>query len=423
MIPATGEATMIRTARMQFLAAAFAAASLAGCNEQPPSSAYDPHYVSPRPQPVIASITPDVALANVTILTVTGLNFDPDPGHDLVFFDKILVPVLQATSTQLQVKAPDLPQDSISVKIGVYKSYLYSDPVLFRLLPATQELGNFQPTEFPAAVECDTAGNAYVSIAGVPVSTSGVFKISPSGARSLYSPLYSPSVATWHSMKFGPGGALFCVSAKNIIFRIPPGGGTSAIWLSGDATNGLTALYDFDFDADGNIWAGGPTSGVSQTNKIFRAAPDKTVKSFPFEGLIRAVRVFSGYLYVGGMRAGAEQIWRFPIVSADSLGAEEEYLDFSTVSPTGAVNAITFNAQGDMYIGTDAGEGIVLVHPGKASEPLYQGVVQPATASLTWGNGPDAFQSRTSIAAGVTSTLVKINTLTAGAPYYGRRRP
>lgn len=414
---------MMRSVRMQVLAAAFAAASLAGCNEEPPSSAYDPNYVSPRPQPVIASITPDVALANVTILTITGLNFDPDPGHDLVFFDKILVPVLQATSTQMQVKAPDLPQDSIVVKIGVYKSYLYSDPVVFRLLPATQELGTFQPTEFPAAVECDTAGNAYVSIAGVPVSTSGVFKITSSGARSLYSPLFSPTVATWRSMKFGPGGALFCVSARNIIFRVPPGGGTSAIWLSGDASNGLTALYDFDFDAGGNIWAAGPTSGLSQTNKIFRVAQDKTVKSFPFEGLIRAVRVFSGYLFVGGMRANSERIWRLPIVSADSLGAEEEYVDFSSVISAGVINAITFNAQGDLYIGTDVSEGIVLVHPSKATEPLYQGVVQPATASLTWGIGSDAFQSRMSTAAGMPSTLVKINTLTTGAPYYGRKLP
>lgn len=240
------EFAMTQKVRAYILTTALVAAGFTACNEDPPPSAYDPNYISPRPQPVITRITPEVALANVTVLTITGSNFDPDPTHNLVFFDNILVPVLRARTTQLQVKAPDLPKDSISVKIGVYRSYLYSDAFLYRLSVAALEIGNFQPTETPVGVECDTAGNAYVSIAGVPVSTSGVFKITRSGGRSLYSPLFSTTVATCRSMKFGPGGALFCVSARNIIFRIPPGGGTSAIWLSGNSTNGLTALYDFD---------------------------------------------------------------------------------------------------------------------------------------------------------------------------------
>jgi hypothetical protein len=399
------------------------AGGCSGCTENPPTSAYDWNYTSPRPQPIITSITPDVGLANVSILTITGSNFDPDPSHDLVFFDSLLVPVLQAAATQLQVKAPDLPKDSISVKIGVYKAYLYSNPVRYRLIAATEEIGNFQPTELPVAVESDTAGNAYVSVAGVPASASGVFKITTSGVRSQYSPLFSTTVATWHSMKFGPGGALFCVAARNIVFRIPPGGGTPAIWLSGNATNGLTALYDFDFDPDGNIWAAGPTSGTSQANNIFRVAQDKSVKGFPFVGLIRAVRVFNGYVYAGGKRGNSEEVWRLPIISADSLGAEEEYFNFSLVSANGIVNAITFNTKGDLYIGTDANFGIVIVHPDKASEPLYPGVIRPATAALTWGKGMDLFQSRASSVTGVASTLVTINALETGAPYYGRTLP
>jgi hypothetical protein len=350
------------------------------------------------------------------------LNFDPDPTRNLVFFDNILVPVLQAGTTQLLVKAPDLPKDSISVKIGVYRSYLYSDAVLYRLSAAALEIGNFQPTETPVGVECDTAGNAYVSIAGVPVSTSGVFKITRSGDRSLYSPLFSPTVATWRSMKFGPGGALFCVSARNILFRIPPGGGTSAIWLSGNSTNGLTALYDFDFDQDGNIWAAGPTPGTSEANKIFRVAQDQTVTGFPFVGFIRAIRVFNRCVYAGGRRGSTEKVWRFPIIAPDSLGTEEEYFDFSAVYTFGIINSITFDADGNLYIGTDANDGIVIVHPTKASEPLYPGVIQPATASLTWGAGADLFQSRTSSAT-VVAALVKVNTLKTGAPYYGRLLP
>ena len=414
---------MTQRVRVYVLTTALAAVSLIACNEDPPPSAYDPNYTSPRPQPVITDIAPEVALANVSVLTITGLNFDPDPSHNLVFFDNILVPVLQARSTQLQVKAPDLPKDSISVKIGAYKAYLYSNPVLYRLSAAAQEIGNLQPTESPFGVECDTAGNAYVSVAGVPVSTSGVFKIARSGSRSLYSPLFGPTVATWRSMKFGPGGALYCVSARNIIFRIPPGGGASSIWLSGNTTNGLTALYDFDFDQNGNIWAAGPTSGTSDDNKIFRVAQDKTVMGFPFLGLIRAMRVFNGYVYAGGQRGNSQKVWRLPIISTDSLGIEEEYFNFSSVSATGIINAITFDSEGNLYIGTDAKEAIVIVRPTKVSEPLYPGVIQPGTSSLAWGNGPDIFQSRTSSGTGIASTLVKINALKTSAPYYGREMP
>jgi hypothetical protein len=417
------EFAMSQRVRASFLAAAFVVTGLAACNEDPPPSAWDPEYTSPRPQPVITGIAPEAGLANVSVLTISGRYFDPDPPHNLVFFDNVLVPVLQAASTELLMKAPDLAKDSISVKIGVYRAYLYSEPVLYRLSAATQETGNFQPNEVPVGVECDTAGNAYVSIGGVPASASGVFKITPTGGRSLYSQLFASTVSTWSSMKFGPGGALFCVSARNIIFRIPPGGGTSAIWLSGNTANGLTALYDFDFDREGNIWAGGPASGTSEANKIFRVARDRSVMGFPFAGIIRAIRVFNGYVYAGGRRGNAEKVWRLPIVSADSLGAEEEYFNFSSVSVTGIITAITLDTGGDLYIGTDAKDGIVIVHPTKASEPLYPGVILPRTVSLCWGNGTDLFQSRTSSAAGVASTLVRINMLKSGAPYYGRVLP
>ncbi len=412
-----------RIALHTVLILAFLALASAGCNEEPPPSAFDPDYISPRPQPVITLISPPAALANVTQLTITGDHFDPNPDNNLVFFDNVHVPVQSATATELHLKAPDLPKDSISVKIGVYKAYLYSEPYLFRLGLAALEIGNLQPTEFPVAVEADTGGNTYLSVAGVPVSTSGVFKITPSGSRSLYSPLFSPTVATWRGMKFGWGGVLYCVAARNIIFQIPPGGGAPSIWLSGNATNGLTDLYDLDFDPKGNIWAAGPTTGVSQANHVFRITQDKSVLSFPFSGLIRTIRVFDGYLYVGGARDGLQKVWRLPIVSADSLGAEEEYVNFSSIVSRGTVTAITFDTDGDMYVGTDIAEGIVVIHPDRSHEPLYPGVVYPATAALTWGSGTDLFQSRTSNVANTPSALVKINSLKAGAPYFGRRLP
>jgi len=386
-----------------------------GCKEDAPASLFDPNYVS-GPQPKVTSVEPATnALAGVTTLTINGANFSATSANNLVFFDQTLVPVLQASTTQLQVKAPNLPKDSIKVKVAVFKSDLYSDAVLYKLnLAADEKFGSFGTSEEPVAVECDTAGNAYVSMLSSGLGI-GIKKFTPAGVRSDYSPAFSGAVASWRGMKFGPGGAMYAVAGRSIIFRVPPGGGASAIWLSG---GGLSSLNDLDFDATGNIWTGGP-SAVS----VFRVKQDKTVQAFPFTGTVRAVRVYNGYLYVGGKRDSLEKVWRFPIDGTGSLGAEEEYFNLSSLygANSSGVTALTFASDGDLLVGTDGPAGIIVVHPNKSYAPMYPGIIIGQTASLSWGRGFDLFQSR--VGTPGPKTIVKINTLKTGAPYYGRTLP
>jgi hypothetical protein len=232
--------------------------------------------------------------------------------------------------------------------------------------------------------------------------------------RSDYSPVFGATVSNWRAMKFGPGGQLFVVAGRNIIFRVPAGGGASAVWLSG---SGLTPLNDLDFDANGNIWTSGPSGNV------FRVKQDKTVQLFPFTGLVRAVRVFNNAVYVGGKRDSLEKVWRLPIIGTDSLGAEEEYFNLSSVYGANSygVTALTFSADGDLYLGTDASAGILVVHANKTSELFYPGLIKGGTTSLTWGNGVTLFQSRNSLPG--PAAAVKINAQKTGAPYFGRTLP
>jgi hypothetical protein len=196
------------------------------------------------------------------------------------------------------------------------------------------------------------------------------------------------------------------------VFRIPPGGGPVAVWLSG---GGLSSLSDLDFDANGNIWAG----GVGATS-VFRVKPDKSVQAFPFVGDVRSVRVYNGYLYVGGKRDSLEKVWRFAI-TGDNLGAEEEYFNVSSVYGANSfgVYGLTFDTDGNLYVGTNASAGILLVKPNKSSESYYTGVVSGNTVYLTWGKGSNLFQGKVV----TTKTIVKINTQKASAPYYGRSLP
>jgi hypothetical protein len=407
--------TMTRKTLIMMLAGVVLAGLLAGCKEDAPPSLWDPGHVSGPPPTVTGVDPPTNALAGVTMLTINGTNFSPALTGNLVFFDLTAVPVVQASSTQLRVKAPNLPKDSIQVKVAALGSDLFSPGFLYRLfLAADAGIGNLAASEEPFAVECDAAGNLYVSIVASNLGI-GVKKITPAGVRSDYSPAFNPTtVASWRGMKFGPAGAIFAVAGRNIIFQIPPGGGASTVWLSG---SGLGTLSDLDLDANGNIWAGGAATS------LFRVKQDKTVKAFPFVATVRSVRVYSGYLYVGGKKDSLEKIWRFPIDAADSLGAVEEYFNLSTIYGPNSFGpyALTFDTDGNMYVGTNAPAGMLLVRPNKSYEDMYTGILEGQTVCLSWGDGVNLYQSR----SGTTSkkTVVKINAQKTGAPYYGRTLP
>ena len=401
---------MKRILFLMFIACLLAAAIFAGCKEDAPASLFDPSYVGGPPPVVTGILPPTDALANVTTLTITGTNFVPDPARNLVFFDKVSVPILQASATQLVVKAPDLPKDSIIVKVSA-GSDLFSSPVMYRLgLAADERFAGFGAADAPAAIECDTAGNLYVSMVAGTAGV-GVKRIAPDGTRTDYSPIFSSAVDRWRGMKFGPRQAMFAVQGRNIIFRIPPGGGAPRLWLSG---RGMTALNDLDFDSEGNMYAAG-----AATANIFRIRPDSVVQAFPFVGTVRSVRVFSGYLYVAGNRDLIEKVWRFPISTGGILGAEEEYFVYS--STTAVINAITFSAAGDMFVGTTGTDAMLIVHPNKSVEIFYPGVLVKETGALAWGKGRHLFQAR--VGTPGPANVIRIDTQMEGAPYYGRLLP
>jgi hypothetical protein len=388
-----------------------------GCNEEPPASLFDPNYVS-GPTPVISAITPASGLGGVTVMTVAGLNFSTVPAYNQVVFrprgdveGTLLGTVLQASATSLEVKAPILAGDTIEVRVAVQGADLYSDPIFCSLASAQLEWGAFSQSDAPAGIACDVAGNVYFSNLYTG-SADSVYTISPDNVQTPYSPAFSSQVPRWTGMKVGPGGSIYCVGGRNIIFEIPAGGGTVALWQRG----GIGNVLDLDFDQPGNVWTAGTGTAV------YSVTPAKTVTTFAIEQTsIRTIRVFGGYLYYGGTRGSDEGVWRRQILAADNLGAEELYFDYSAVYAEGFVNAITFAADGDMYVGTDGPEGIVVVHAGGASEAFYPGIVEPASVAFAWGAGTELFVSR----AGGTAkaTVLRIEMQKQGAPTYGRLLP
>jgi hypothetical protein len=214
------------------LAVAVLAGLWIGCSEEAPPSLYDPNYVS-GPQPKVTAIAPAAnALAGVTVLTLTGENFQTGIAQNMVFFNTTVATITSATATQLVLRAPYVVGDSVKVKVAVQGADLFSTPYIYKLgAPTEDKFGNFGQSDELASMECDVAGNIYVSMLSSGLGT-GVWKFTPDGTKgtTVYSNAFSAAVGSWKGMKFGPGGAIFCVAARAIIFRIPPGGGNAAVY-------------------------------------------------------------------------------------------------------------------------------------------------------------------------------------------------
>ncbi|MDX1429636.1 MAG: IPT/TIG domain-containing protein, partial [Rhodothermales bacterium] len=101
------------------LALFLAFALIAACDTGPAESLWDPDATTGS-DPVISAVDPpDIALAGVDIVTISGSNFSAEPSQNIVFFDGTRVPVLEASSTQISVRAPNEPCPEVTARVAV----------------------------------------------------------------------------------------------------------------------------------------------------------------------------------------------------------------------------------------------------------------------------------------------------------------
>ncbi|MEK7251621.1 MAG: IPT/TIG domain-containing protein [Bacteroidota bacterium] len=395
---------------------------LSGCKKDPPASLYEPG-IGQGAVPTIASVVPnDSALAGVTAVTITGTNFSPVKEYNFVYFNATPGTVLQASATQLVVKAPILIADSVGLKIAIQGVELFSNAIRYKLVAAVKDFGVLANTvEEPFGITCDTAGNVYVSLLSAAGTGLGVKKITPSGVRTDYSPVFSSSVNKWTSMKLGPGGYMYAAANRNAIFRIPPNGGNSAPWAN-TGSAGVSFVVDFDFDALGNIWGGGDNQKIVRVIPGAPGSPPLGSAAFPFSGNVNALRVFQNYLYLATKNDTVWNIWRTRVFSADSIGPKELYFNFTNKfgSLAGAYS-MTFAADGDLFVGTDPDTGsLVVIHPDKSAERFYPGLFSGRIQGMAYGKGTEMYLSRTG-STDALKKILRVNTQKQGAPYYGRQ--
>jgi hypothetical protein len=364
-----------------------------------------------KPDPVITSVVPQgKTLAGIGEIVFTGQNFSPVVGENTVFFDGVPAKVLAATATQLTVQSPNQPGDSIVVKIDVVGSFLFSNTIYYTLEPAIVEYSDYNEFDDIFGVGVDAQENLYVS------ALTGTFrridKITPDEVRQeSYGTMSFPSFAR---IRVGPGGELFLARGNNtILYRIAASGGNAQPF---SALPGR--VYDLDFNQDGNIFTAG------DGDNLYLVRPDasnKIVADYP-STFAKAVRVYNGYVYVGGNEADMrEAVWRNQIITADSLGDNEMVFDLTAeLGANIEILSLTFGEDGDMYIGTnDTIAPILIVHPNGSHEPLYPGVLDRETFDMHWGNDVFMYVNRKNENDDIRG-LYKLNMQKKGAPYYGR---
>ncbi len=361
-----------RLGRFVLLAGSLLCVVLFGrCDSGTAPSIYDPDRLS-LPDPVIDSVMPEgSALAGVDVVTIIGTNFATQPADNLVYFGDVRGNVLEASSSQIQVTAPNNPQAELDLRLAVIGAENFSNSVRYGLDPPYVEFGNVRDFEDITGIATDPSGNLYASLTAFGAAV-GIIRITPEGERSEFISSSFP----WADIEFGPDNSLFGVRSVRAVFRSSGDGSNFEVFAV--IPNTFVRLTTMTIDANGRIWAAG------NNTEIYSIGSDKTVNAYAFEAEIRDIALFGNYLYVAGARDEISKVWRFSIGPNGDLGAAEEWIDATSLHGSNAY-ALAFSRSGHLYVGTDYTEPILVVDPDGASEVLYQGVFTQPVHAFAWG--------------------------------------
>ncbi|MEO8398623.1 MAG: IPT/TIG domain-containing protein [Ignavibacteriaceae bacterium] len=401
---------------------------LFGCSEDTTPSLIDISKPNSNPPQINSINPPNAAIAGVTQITIDGSNFSANKSENFVYFNGIPAQVVDASETRLVVIPPkDVVSDSVALKVSKIGADNFSNILIYQLKPALVEIKNsagveiFDKNRLAYSLATDAAGNLYVSATEFGVKV-GIKKVTPTGDLTDFAPAGAETF--FNILKYGANSTLYGARRVKAIFEITEGV-ASKVYVS--SSTGLGSINDLDFDQNGNLWGGG-----TGNNNIYRVNPAKEIKAFPFAPNVEGVRIFDNYLYVLGVSSNNEfTIYRLQIISSDSLGAAEAYFNFTEkIGATVSARAITFSADGDLYVGTDRDvDPIIVVHSDLSFGPLYPGVIENMTkiSSFAWDKGIFLYYIRDQVKDPIDATKIlrtqsvfRLDMQKLGAPHYGR---
>lgn len=388
---------------------------ITSCSEDITPSLYELSTQS-TPTPAITSISPpNQALAGITPLTINGSNFSTTAKNNFVYFNGKPGKVESATATQLVVIPPNVVADTVLVKVSVLSSDEFSNIYQYKLITAWEEYYPFDPiAEKAYGIIIDNSGNLLVNLFDI-----GIWKITPNKEKSLFIP--KGNTQKWDNFRFGPANELYGARSARGIWKLSQNVAPASPWAAPSAGT----IIALEFDNQQNIWA------LNASNNIFRIKQDKSIASFAFSGVLRALRIFDNNLYVGASRNNVEGVWKIPLQADGSIDSSnaELFVDLASLKVGAKVTALAFAADGDMIVGTDKGPNpILVVKPDKSVRELYPGVIGAnSVVSMFWpSTGTSLFfvRGEEKNAAGTailnSQTPIRVEMEKNGAPHLGQ---
>jgi hypothetical protein len=404
----------------RFSALAVLLLAAAACDTGEGTTLYDPTNTGGA-APTIGSISPSgVVLAGVDEIVITGTNFSTTLAENLVYFDdgagnSAQGTVLEASSTTLRVKTPNLPNAALRLRVAVRGAANFSNAVPFPLEPAfVRVLGpDVNAKETMNGMTSDAMGNLYVAVFDDNLQRSiGIKRVAPDGERTDY----TATTFNWADLAFGPDGNVYGARGVRALFRLPAGANQQTVQPQMPAGTVATAL---SFDSEGRIWSGG--NGTS----LYRLTVGGAVVGFPFDANVRAVLARPGALYVAGTQGTApdrlSRVWRFPVDANGDLGTPVVVLDLGALAGADFTPfALAAAADGTLYVATDAPDPLYEVPSGGSARALYPGILPSPLYTLAWGEGSQLYTAKrdnpVTVAVVEEPGLFRVQTRRQGAP-------
>ncbi len=402
------------------------------CDEQA-TSIWNPEEQASGTAPTLTSITPEGGyLSGVDAITVTGTGFSPNLADNKIYFssseDKgVAGVILSGSSTQLEVRPPNIAGDTILVKALVTGSETFSNTLIYKLSPPIVEVypGFVPNSQTPVSLGLDNNGDLFVAIteSGTPL---GVNKVDVSATGEEVSNfILANNRFRFDAIDFSSDNRMYICLGIRAVFQGTQGEKEGAHFIM---PNPFTFM-NFDMDENGYMWLVGNNTHivrhVPQTERVnisnINSLPDNTV-IFPFEADVRGVSYYNSALYLVGKDEAGPKIWKASLNGNSEVTSVDEFTDLGAalvdVGPDDTFSDMVIAEDGMLYVATNRTESILEISAdGSTVGALYEGVLYPSVTSLDWDNGDFLYANtiQTTVEGSINS-VIKINMQKKSAP-------
>ena len=305
----------------------------------------DPNPTGLSPAAISAVDPPEGFLKDV--IKLQGSGFNPAPEFNLVQFGNKTGVVVAASATELSVRTPNLSGETVTVRVAVKGSELWSNALEFTFKPTLSIID--EAINWPKGVAVDDDDNVYVGSGADGI----IYKITPAGEKSEIA-----QVTVNGSIHFGPENALYvCDQDEHKITKVAADGSTVEDYFVSDDLR----VVDFDWDANHNLYL------VANDDGVFRYDTGGTTTKVGDLASPKSCRVFQNYLYVTDIWE-TSSVWRFDITAAGLENGEIIYTN-EDVPPEG----LEVDAEGTVYISEAWDAHLLAIKTDGTTEVLYDG--------------------------------------------------